>query len=214
MSLERIADKKIKPCKGVQVYTHTDGDVQDIISQILKEVSYSIQDTKDFAKNLRASTEMQTLKNVWRFVKSNVRYQRDKQGHEVINSAGCTWHRRRFGSDCKSFTTLISSLLHNLGFRYYIEVIFQDRLEQGQGHIYNVVVLSNGKKIIVDAVDDLFNRKHQFWKRSRFGPYGKGRTNIGAIGDSSFWENIIIGTVATAAATLIVSQIQLKKCND
>lgn len=95
-----------------------DGDTGDIIETILDmdRQSHRWIRTDAAAECLRSDTEEETLRNVWAFVKKNVRYRADRQGHEKVKSPGALLASRV--GDCKSFSIAEAALLRALGIPY------------------------------------------------------------------------------------------------
>ena len=168
--LASIADLKIDPCQNRMVSVGK-GNVDDIMAEILSHLARTKHQTKAFAQHLRRASDRDTLKAVWKFTKENVRYVRDKGNHEIINSPACTWHRREIGSDCKSFTAFIASILYHLGIPYKIRLIWQDRRKPGLAHVYPVALIE-GREVPVDAVHNRFGSEVEYYKKQEFGPYG------------------------------------------
>lgn len=117
------ARAKVPSPNNVDYVRHEDGDTQDIINAILYADKYkdymNAKDMSVVASRLRTSDHMQTLYNVWYFVRHNIEYQADKVGDERIKDAKVLWAMRV--GDCKSFSLMIGSILRNykdIGFSY------------------------------------------------------------------------------------------------
>jgi hypothetical protein len=154
--------------------------------------------TARFAKFLRGKNDLQTLKNVWAFVKENITYRRDQPGDEVVKSPGALWETKV--GDCKSFSVMIGSILNNLGYNYKYRVAFYNPLQPNQGHIYPVVVLDDGTEIIVDAVHEKFNKQAKYWKATDYFPGGK-KSALSGIGQGDV-KNWHLATIAAIFAAI------------
>lgn len=103
-----------------EITRYRDGDTDDIIETILDMDRQSSRWVKSdtAVQCLRGDTEEETLRNVWAFVKSNVRYRADRQGHERVKSPGALLSSRV--GDCKSFSIAEAALLRalNIPYRY------------------------------------------------------------------------------------------------
>ena len=126
MSLERIANKTIGKSSNVIQTIHLQGNVKDIVEVILSADGKSKGFTAPFARHLKGKNDQETLKNIWQFIKDNIRYKRDEAGHEIIKSPGKTWQDK--SGDCKSYSVFIGSLLQNLGYGISIERPFMIQL--------------------------------------------------------------------------------------
>ena len=197
--LVRIADRKIDACAG-RVIPAGQGDVADIMRQILVSLERTKHQTERFAPHLKRESTKSTLRELWNFTKKNLRYVRDKGNHEVINSAACTWHRRDIGSDCKSFTIFIASLLYHLGIPYKLRLIWQDSANPGLAHIYPVALV-DGREIPVDAVYDRFGKEVEYYKKQDFGPYAGG-----GIGQISTARDFVVEVGAAVLAGVITKK--------
>lgn len=147
----------INQAKGYEVIVHPNGDTADIIAAIMaadkKADSYI---NKDAVSCLVGRNNMQTLENVWRFVKSNVTYRTDRPGLEKVKSPGALFHQVGKG-DCKSFSISIAAILRALGFSgiHYRFVGFKNRPGE-YTHVY-VVVKNGSNEVILDSTIGRFN---------------------------------------------------------
>ncbi|MEO0873812.1 MAG: transglutaminase domain-containing protein [Bacteroidota bacterium] len=156
-----LATRYIKPSDQKETIEFTSGGLDDIIKVILKADRESAQWTKDFAPLLRKGDDYSTLRNIWDFVRRNIRYVADRTGYEKIKSPGATWASRY--ADCKGMSVFVGSILRNLGYDYYYKVVFYDKNRPEQGHIYPVVLLGD-QEIIIDAVHYRFDEEVPYWK--------------------------------------------------
>jgi hypothetical protein len=163
-----IARRFILPSTNRTETLYTDADVKDIITAILRADTMSANFTARFAPYLKGSTDQDTLRNVWQFVRKYIRYQKDRSGNEIIKSPGRTW-ADKYG-DCKSMSVMVASLVKNLGYEYFYRVAFYDPNNPEQGHIYPVAVLPGGELVVVDAVHHTYNEEVTYWKAYDYNP--------------------------------------------
>lgn len=182
MSLSTLADHYIEKSTGKKELIHRNGNVDQIIAVILDADRKGRGFTRRFAQHLKAGSDRQTLRNIWKFTKTNIKYVRDRAGDEVIKSPGATWETRK--GDCKSFSVFIGSILGNLGYSYKYRVAFYDPKTPEQGHIYPVAVL-NGTEVILDAVWDYFDSEVPYWKAYDYDPRSGTRSQVSGIGNKS-----------------------------
>lgn len=164
---------------GNRVTLFENGDVDDIIQVILEASKYGLDFSQKFVFRLKGKDDHSTLKNVWQFVKRNIRYVRDMPGHEIIKSPRATWSDR-YG-DCKSHTVFVGSLLKHLGYNFKYRVAFYDPSKPEQGHIYTIAILPDGEEIIVDSVHHSFNAEHNYWIKEDYNPETGKRINTSAL---------------------------------
>lgn len=137
-----------------------DGATSDIIKVIMDMDSVSDKYVdQEAAQCLTGATDYATLRNVWEFVKSNLKYKADSRGREVVKSPAALFEIGR--GDCKSFSIAVAALLRALGFdgiRYRFAAY-----DKGQEvtHVY-VVVKSGGKDVILDAVHTRFDEQVKY----------------------------------------------------
>lgn len=146
-----------------------DGDTGDIIETILwmdqNSRRWINQDAA--ADCLRGSTTEQTLRNVWSFVRSNVRYQADRPGYEKVQSPGALFTGSRKG-DCKSLSIAEAALLRALDIPYKYRFA---SYEPGGDytHVYVVAKTSKGWAPL-DAVYDYPLKEQQYVKKTDLSP--------------------------------------------
>lgn len=116
------------------------------------------------AQCLIGSDDYETLRNVWKFVKNNVRYRADSRGHEKVKSPAALFEIGR--GDCKSFSIAEAALLRALGFkgiRYRFAAYPETPTDVT--HVY-VVCKLRGKDVILDAVHKWFDDEVPYaWKK-------------------------------------------------
>jgi len=163
MSWKRIADRTIKKSTHQDDVLFQDGDTLDIVSVILHADSLSGEFTERFAPSLRGITDKETTRNVWDFVKTNIRYQRDRTGHERIKSPGKLWADKV--GDCKSMSVFVGSIFKNLGIPYLYRFAHYPNPnrpnDKDVNHVF-VVATIGGKEIAVDPVANRWNYEEPY----------------------------------------------------
>jgi len=154
----------IKDSNMRNVVNFRKGDTEDIITTILRmdgEADKYID--VEAAQCLRGNDDYETLHNVWKFVKSNLRYRTDRPGKEVVKSPAALFNLK--SGDCKSFSISEAALLRALGFkgiRYRFAAYGKGKKVS---HVYMVCKL-NGEDVILDAVYGYFDREDNYnWKK-------------------------------------------------
>lgn len=146
------------------VVNYRRGDTEDIVTTILRMDEKADQYIDvEAAQCLRGADDYETLRNVWKFVKSNVRYRTDRPGKEIVKSPAALF---TLGSgDCKSFSIAEAAILRALGFkgiRYRFAAYKDDRVVT---HVYIVCKLQ-GQDVILDAVYHRFDAEDTYnWKK-------------------------------------------------
>jgi predicted transglutaminase-like cysteine proteinase len=137
------------------------GNTGNIIEIIFKadEISDSYIN-KNNVECLRGKNDYETMRNVWGFVKRNVRYKADKAGLEQVKTPGALFKIGK--GDCKSFSIAIVARLRSLGYNriYYRFTAY----EPGDvSHVYVVAYTQQGQKIILDSVYDFFDAEAPYY---------------------------------------------------
>lgn len=165
---------------GVLENRFRNGDTRDII-RVIQEADRMADDQihPEGAECLRGGNQMETLKNVWAFIRANVQYKADKPGFELVKTPGALFRQYKSG-DCKSMSIAAAALLRALGFSgiRYRFVAF----EPGDfTHVF-VVVRVGGEDVILDAVFGRFG-KTQAWHH--FKDYAVTRSKVASLGQVS-----------------------------
>lgn len=177
----------IRPHKGTERVRYKNGDTEDIIAVIMSmdAQSDSTIDPKS-VECLRGSDGYDTLRNIWKFVKNNVRYKPDARGKERVKSPAALFAAG--SGDCKSFSIAEAALLRALGFKN-IRYRFASYSANGDvTHVY-VVCKYDGKDVIMDAVHSRFDDEVPYsWKMDK----RANTTAINGVSDISMSPNGLI----------------------
>jgi transglutaminase-like putative cysteine protease len=168
------------------------GGVWDIVEVIIRADKDSAPDTQELAQRLHRERPEATLHEAWQFVKTHVRYVRDKAGLETVKSPAKTWADGN--GDCKAFSIFIASLLQNWGIPYVYRVAFYDPQQPQSGHIYPVAIIG-GRKIPVDAVHTKFGEEVPYWKAYDVQPGSGEKTRLSGLTPTNgfLWGLAIVG---------------------
>lgn len=157
-----------------------EGTVEDVVHLIIDRDKYTAGHTKELAEYLEAETDKQTFRNIWKWVKKNIRYIPDAE-IERVKSPGATY--RDGYADCKSMALMVGSILQNLGIPYYYRVTFYDENNPDYGHIYVVAKPKGGAEVSIDPVHDQFNDEPNWWKKKDYMPNYTRMQAIQGLGD-------------------------------
>lgn len=115
---------------------------------------------------LRGATERETMRNVWAFVRGNLRYRADRPGHERVKSPGALFSAGV--GDCKSFSIAEGAILRALGYGYRYRFT---AYEPGDyTHVYVVATTTDGQDVILDAVHTAFDEEVPYRKKHDLRP--------------------------------------------
>lgn len=164
MNWEAIARAAIKPSTQAEEVLFADGDTDDIVSVILHGDRLAAPFTADFAPYFRSGATITTGQKVWDFVKSNIRYKKDKNGHERIKSPGKLWADKE--GDCKSMSIFVASILQNLGIPYKYRFAHYPNpsrpWDKDVNHVFVVAMDATGREIPIDPVADRYNYEEPY----------------------------------------------------
>lgn len=156
----------IRPDRGTEKIRYRNGDTDNIITVIMDmdEVAYK-SISPEAVECLRGGNQYETLRNVWRFVKHNVRYKPDARGREKVKSPAALFAAG--SGDCKSFSIAEAAILKVLGFKNIRYRFASYSPGADVTHVYTVVKLG-GQDVIMDAVHSRFDDEVAYsWKMDK-----------------------------------------------
>lgn len=165
---------------------------------IIKTIKYADVHSDEFVRVegldcLLGSTEYDTLRNVWRFVRYNLRYVADRRGWEKVHSPGALFTRGR--GDCKSYSIAIVAILRAMGFTGLRYRFVSFVTPTNYTHVY-VVVKSGGRDVVLDAVYEHFDQeprgiRNRLDEKARRSVAVSGIAGSGVQGDISTTINLL-----------------------
>ena len=106
---------------------------------------------------LEGKTALETCKNLWYFVKNNIKYHLDKAGTEQIRTPKRTWEDRRNGVDCEDYSIFIAAAL------LYWNIPCSFRIaDYGNGYQHIYVFTQD---CILDCCEVAFNQEQAFVRK-------------------------------------------------
>lgn len=128
-----------------------------IIDQILKDTPEAINISKPIAKYFKGKTDLDTAKNVWRFLRSQIIYRKDPADHQIIRMP--SYFIRSGHGDCKSFSLFAVSVFYNLGIPVSYRFTSYDS-DRRKSHVYTYIFdRDNSRFIYVDGTYPFFDRQ-------------------------------------------------------
>jgi len=116
-----------------------DGDTYKSIELMKQWTLQHYKQVKKLAPKLKGRTLFETVKNVKYWVYSAIQYKKDG-ALQILRSPARAWKDRHIGSDCKTYSIFVSSILLNLGIKHYFRKIKQLMLNPNEfSHVYVVV---------------------------------------------------------------------------
>lgn len=140
----------------------TTSNIIDVITMADKRSGTFVKDVSC----LIGDSPYQTAKNVWRFIRDNIRYTPDKPGLERVKSPGSLFKIGR--GDCKSMSIAIAALLKQLPGFTNIRFRFVEFDNSGDvTHVYIVADIHGQKNVVIDAVHSVFDQEPERWRITR-----------------------------------------------
>lgn len=171
----------INPPTGQRLVMYRNGDTGDIVRVIMFGDKLSSRYIRpQNVERLRGANDYATLRNVYWFVKDNIRYKADEPGHEEVRSPGYLFQTRQ--GDCKSMTLAMAAICRALGIPFRYRFIKQSS-KSNFHHTYLVAVLPGGREVVLDAVNNGFDREFNFSKKLDLRPGQPIPAGISGIGN-------------------------------
>jgi len=145
-----------KPIKsGQTIVIKKSGNNADIINALHKYMPYAVQQSKKRASMFKGKDNKETARNIWSFLKHNIRYIEDSEHFQDIKLPDRLIKERKV--DCKSFSMFTGSILDNLNIPYKFAYTSYTDSKTPQ-HVY--VQLDDGT--IIDAVWKKFDSEKPY----------------------------------------------------
>lgn len=157
--------KAIGKASGKVFLENADAINSDIINVINRRFNEAYQEVRPIAKNFyggsRSNICYDTCKNVWEFLKNEIKYKRDSSEAQILRLPKRFLHDRT--GDCKSYSLFTAAVLKNIFPEAKVKLRYAGyvRGENIPTHVY-CVVNCNGDEIIVDGVYKYFNQEKPY----------------------------------------------------
>ena len=156
--------KKLSPFNNYKRVVSADQTVTDIIDGIVN-THYQYQDEYDKISNyFVGESELETARNIWNFLKSNVPYYIESTNNQTLRSPSAIV---ALPGDCKSYALFANGVLDSLNRKGIFQVPlafrfagYKDTTREPQ-HVFAVMYPGTKKEIWIDPVLPRFNEKRQ-----------------------------------------------------
>jgi len=156
--------KKLAPFNNYKKVVSADQTVTDIIDGIVN-THYQYQDEYDKISNyFVGESELETARNIWNFLKSNVPYYIESTNNQTLRSPSAIV---ALPGDCKSYALFANGVLDSLNRKGIFQVPiafrfagYKDTTREPQ-HVFAVMYPGTKKEIWIDPVLNRFNEKRQ-----------------------------------------------------
>jgi len=115
----------------------------------------AVAQMKKASGGFRGSSELESCKNIWNYLKGNILYVADG-AEQVVKLPSALIREKDMGADCKSFALFTSAVLSNLKIPHYLIYTSYDQ-SPTPTHVY----CETKSGIIIDAVYHTFNQEKE-----------------------------------------------------
>ena len=156
--------QKLAPFKNYKRVVSSDQTVTDIIDGIV-DTHYQWQKEYDkISDYFVGESELETARNIWNFLKSNVPYYIESTSNQTLRSPSAIV---AMPGDCKSYALFANGVLDSLNRKGILQVPlafrfagYKDSTREPQ-HVFAVMYPGTKKEIWIDPVLARFNEKRQ-----------------------------------------------------
>jgi hypothetical protein len=155
---------KLSPFKNYKKVVSTDQTVTDIIDGILDTQNKWQKEYDKISDLFVGESELETARNIWNFLKSNVPYYIESNKNQTLRSPSAIV---AMPGDCKSYALFTNGVLDSLNRKGIIQVPlafrfagYKDTTREPQ-HVFAVMYPGTKKEIWIDPVLPRFNEKRQ-----------------------------------------------------
>jgi len=193
-------------------------DTNDIINGILDAHYKYSKDYDKISSFFIGSTPKQTARNIYNFLKENVKYRVEPENKQTIKSPAAiiaTGHTT--GSDCKNYSLFIAGIINSLAWMKLQKIPFCFRFSSYKyfsevpEHVFVVLYPGTNKEIWIDPVLNSFDNKKAFTYKIDKTPKNMlvGISGIGAAPKTFFGKLlrpvlVVAGSPARTAFLLLV----------
>ena len=143
--------------KQMLVYDQNTGD---IIQCILNEHEKYKDQYKKISSYFKGFSVEQTGKNIFDFLKNNIRYIIESEDQQLVKSPAAILHTAK--SDCKCYSLFGAGVCRELGIPYCFRFASYRSHDKNPGHVFVVIYPGTDKEIWLDPVLSNYNYKKAY----------------------------------------------------
>ena len=162
-------------------------NTNDIINEILNGHKKYANQYKNISSFFIGETPKQTLYNIWKFIKNNVKYRVEPERKQTIKSpAAIIATGKTTGSDCKNYSLFTAGILNDINKKGLQKIPFVFRFsgykffDNSPQHVFIVAFPDTNREIWIDAVINKFDYKKPYTYKIDYKPMIVGISGIGA----------------------------------
>ena len=155
--------QKLSPFKNYQTVITQDQTVGDIINGILSTHEKYKKEYDKISEDFIGASELETAKNIWNFLHSNVPYFIESTKNQTLRSPSAIV---AMPGDCKSYALFANGIFDSLNRKGIFQTPIAYRFADYRGidefqHVFAVLYPGTNKEIWIDPVLSRFNEKKQ-----------------------------------------------------
>lgn len=160
---------KLNPFSNQNRLLVNDQQVKDIVSAMLEAHKNYANEYDKISENFYTGSAIQTAKNVFKFLKENVKYIVDSEASQKIMSPSAILSIGR--NDCKNYALFIVGVLDSLKRKGYFknDVFYRFAsyrlLDEIPHHTFAVLIDNKGNEIFIDPVLSSFNERKTYFHK-------------------------------------------------
>ena len=139
---------------------YSSGSNDNIITTIHNALPSAIKQVKNIARTFQGDNDEETAKNIWKFLKSNIKYKADTLESQDIKLPS-RFLKDGVG-DCKSYSLFTAAILSSLNIPFCFRYTSYDITDSTPGHVY-VVANNRTTPIIIDGVWKEFGTEKKYY---------------------------------------------------
>ena len=160
---------RLKPFGGNSKMLVRDQQVPDIISAMMSAHKMYAKEYDKISENFFTGDGIQTAKNLFEFLKKNIKYSIESDKNQRIMSPAAILSLSK--NDCKNFALFIMGNLHSLKRKglinneIYYRYTSHKLLDEIPHHVFAVIQDKNGNEFFIDPVLSKFNERKTYYHK-------------------------------------------------
>ena len=162
---------RLKPFGGNSKMLVKDQQVPDIISAMLSAHKLYASEYDKISQDFYRGDGIQTAKNIFDFLKKNVKYRIESDKKQRILSPSAILSIGKYGADCKTYALFIMGILHSLqrkgliDNKIYYRFASYKLLDQTPHHVFAVIQDKSGNEYFIDPVLSKFDERKTYYHK-------------------------------------------------
>jgi len=162
---------RLKPFGGNSKMLVRDQQVPDIISAMLSAHKLYASEYDKISQDFYRGDGIQTAKNIFEFLKKNVKYKIESDKKQRILSPSAILSIGKYGADCKTYALFIMGILHSLQRKGLIDNKIYYRfasyrlLDEIPHHVFGVIQDKSGNEYFIDPVLSRFDERKTYYHK-------------------------------------------------